>query len=86
MKETFTNSFTLMSDEELDKLASAIRAEADRRRNQRQERMWNAVKNAIKEYIAEFGEIEIDDIGETCYLDASDDYQTWGTIEKRKDW
>lgn len=87
MKETFTNSFAEMSDVELDKVSAAIRAEMARRENQKQEQMWNAVKKAIKEYIAKFGEIEIKAWGgETCYLDGNDDYQTWGTIEQRGDW
>ena len=87
MKETFINSFAEMSDADLDKMASAIRAEADRRRNLKQEQMWNVVKNAIKDYIKEFGEIEIETTdGETLYLDASDDYQNWGIIEQRGDW
>ena len=83
MKETFTNSFAEMSDAELDSMASAIRAEAYRRRNQKQEQMWNAVKDAIKNYINEFGEIEIESMSETTYLSAMDDYQTFGTIEQR---
>ena len=87
MKETFTKSFAEMSDADLDKMASAIRAEADRRRNQKQEQMWNAVKKAIKDYIKEFGEIEIETAdGETHYLDAGDDYQSCGLIEQRGDW
>lgn len=87
MKETFTNSFAEMSDAELNKLSDAIKAEMLRRHNLKQERMWNAVKKAIKDYINEFGEIEIETSdGETCYLDANDDYQTWGTIEQRGDW
>ena len=83
MKETFTNSFAEMSDAELDIMASAIRAEVDRRRNRKQEQMWNAVKDAIKNYINEFGEIEIESLSETIYLSAMDDYQTFGTIEQR---
>lgn len=86
MKETFTNSFAEMSDAELDIMASAIRAEADRRQNQKQEKMWNAVKNAIKDYINEFGEIEIESMVETVYLSAMDDYQTFGTIEQKGEW
>lgn len=83
MKETFANSFAEMSDAELDRMASAIRAEVDRRQSQKQEEMWNAVKNAIKNYINEFGEIEIESMSETIYLSAMDDYQTFGTIEQR---
>ena len=83
MKETFTNSFAEMSDADLDRMASAIRAEAYRRQNQKQEQMWNAVKDAIKNYINEFGEIEIESMSETTYLSAMDDYQTFGTIEQR---
>lgn len=83
MKETFTNSFAEMSDAELDRMASAIRAEVDRRRNRKQEQMWNAVKDAIKNYINEFGEIEIESMEETLYLSVMDDYQTFGTIEQR---
>lgn len=86
MKETFTNSFAEMSDAELDIMASAIRAEVDRRQNQKQEKMWNAVKNAIKDYINEFGEIEIESMVETVYLSAMDDYQTFGTIEQKGEW
>ncbi len=86
MKETFANSFAEMSDVELDRMASAIQAEADRRRNQKQEKMWNAVKNAIKDYINEFGEIEIESMVETVYLSAMDNYQTFGTIEQRGEW
>lgn len=87
MKETFTKAFTEMSDAELDIMATAIYAEMSRRVNQRQEQKWDAVKKAIKDYINEFGEIEIETSdGETHYLDANDDYQTWGTIEQRGDW
>lgn len=86
MKETFVNSFAGMSDAELDRMASAIRAEVDRRQSQKQEEMWNAVKNAIKNYINEFGEIEIESMGETVYLSAMDDYQTFGTIEQKGEW
>ena len=59
MKETFTNSFAEMSDVELNKMASAIRAEMERRLDQKQEQKWNAVKKAIKDYINEFGSIEL---------------------------
>ena len=84
MKETFTNSFTEMSDAELDKMATAIRAEMTRRLNQRQEQKWNAVKKAIKDYINEFGIIEVDtEDGETYYLEANDDYQSLGIIEQK---
>ena len=87
MKETFTNSFAEMSDVELNKMASAIRAEMERRLDQKQEQKWNAVKKAIKDYINEFGSIEIETSdGETVYLDANDDYQTWGTIEQKGNW
>jgi len=87
MKETFTNSFAEMSDVELNKMASAIRAEMERRLNQKQEQKWNAVKNAIKDYIKEFGgiEFEIAD-GETFYLDENDDYQVWGSIRQIGEW
>lgn len=87
MKETFTNSFAEMTDAELNKLSDAIKAEMLRRHNLKQERMWNAVKNAIKDYIKEFGgiEFEIAD-GETFYLDENDDYQVWGSIRQIGEW
>lgn len=85
MKETFTNSFAEMSDVELNRLSDAVRAERERRLNQKQEQMWNAVKKAVKDYINEFGEIDIETLdGETYYLSSTDDYQTWGTIEQRR--
>ena len=84
MREIVINyNLAEMSNEEVSKLLVEVQAEEDRRRNQKQEQMWNAVKDAIKNYINEFGEIEIESMGETIYLSAMDDYQTFGTIEQK---
>ena len=84
MKETFTNSFAEMSDVELNKLSDAVQVEKLRRLNLKQEQMWNAVKKAVKDYINEFGIIEVETAdGETYYLEANDDYQSLGIIEQK---
>ena len=84
MREIVINyNLAEMSDEEVSKLLVEVQAEVDRRRNQKQEQMWNTVKDAIKNYINEFGEIEIESMGETTYLSMMDDYQTFGTIEQK---
>ena len=87
MREIVINyNLAEMSDEEVSKLLVEVQAEATQRERKKQERMWNAVKTAIKEYINEFGEIEVESMDRNYYLSALDDYDTFGTITEKGSW
>lgn len=71
------------SSEDLSEAQRTIGAILETRRNKAKEEAWNKLRNAIKDYIATFGDIEIydsdDDI--TLYLTALEDYSTNGEIK-----
>lgn len=71
------------SSEDLSEAQRTIGAILETRRNKAKEEAWNKLRNAIKDYIATFGYIEIydsdDDI--TLYLTALEDYSTNGEIK-----
>ena len=76
-----------MSDVEIAEHLEAFKAEKNRRFNARKENAWRAVRKVVKDYVAEFGEINVCDKHEGWNVDITGDadydcigeIKTWGS-------
>lgn len=68
------------TDEALQDFLNAVAKEQRRRRAKQEETSWNRVRQAIADYIENFGEIEFYDDGSILYLDQDRDLSTIGEI------
>lgn len=62
--------FSYMTDEELDELISRIKEAKERRSESRKTDLWNNVRQAVNNYIMDFGMIELFTEDHSFMLDA----------------
>lgn len=77
--------FKKMTDDELREINSTAIQIRENRDNQKREKAWLAVRNAIVDYCKEYGYINFYDYeGHEHYtIDLSDDFSTIGTIREK---
>ena len=84
-KDLLTRSIEEISAKELSQLQSIISDELEHRRSRAKEAAWNKLVDAIKDYFATFGSIEINTDGDTLYLNSLDDFSSIGKIQIKFD-
>lgn len=62
---------SIMSNEELSKIVAEAKAELEQRQYIEEERAWSKVREAIANYIEQYGAISICDSCNTFYLEAN---------------
>lgn len=79
------NIFKDMTDDELCKIKDTASQIMENRDNQKREKAWLAVRNAIADYCKEYGYINFYDYEghEHFTIDLSDDFSTMGTIREK---
>ena len=80
-KDLLTRSVEEISAEELSDLQLVITNELDHRRSRAKETAWNKLVDAIKDYTATFGGIEVTGEYENFCIDSLDDFSSIGSIE-----
>lgn len=73
------------SSEDLSEAQRTISTILETRRNKAKEEAWRKLTNAIKDYAAIFGSIEITTDGYTFCMDSLDDYSSIGEIHIKFD-
>ena len=73
------------SSEDLSEAQRTISTILETRRNKAKEEAWRKLTNAIKDYAATFGSIEITTDGDTFYMSSIDDYSSIGEIQIKFD-
>ena len=73
------------SSEDLSEAQRTISAILETRRNKVKEEAWRKLTNAIKDYAATFGDIEVDTDGDIFYMSSIDDYSSIGEIQIKFD-
>ena len=68
------------SSEDLSEAQRTISDILETRRNKVKEEAWRKLTNAIKDYAATFGDIEVDTDGDIFYMNNIDDYSSIGEI------
>ena len=68
------------SSEDLSEAQRTISDILETRRNKVKEEAWRKLTNAIKDYAATFGDIEVDTDGDIFYMSSIDDYSSIGEI------
>lgn len=79
-KDLLTCSIKEISAEGLSQLQSAISDELERRRSRAKEAAWYKLIDAIKDYSATFGGIEVFTDDDTFCMNGLDDYSSIGEI------
>lgn len=75
------SSLSKMSDDELLKIDSSISKILEKRNNQKKEKAWLAVRDAIFDYCENYGSIKI--FGDYAFsIDSTDDFSTIGAIKE----
>ena len=80
-KDLLTRSIEEISATQLSQLHSAIIDELDKRKFRAKEAAWNKLVDAIKDYSATFGNIEVITDDDTFYMSSLDDFSSIGEIE-----
>ena len=80
-KDLLTRSIKEISAEELSQLQSAIYNELEHRRFRAKEAAWNKLVDAIKDYTATFGSIDVITGDGTFYMSSIDDFSSIGEIQ-----
>ena len=80
MNKELTRVITESSSEELYEAQRMIAHVLDERRNKAREDAWNKVVNSIKDYVFNFGSIEVETDDDTFYLTECDCYAEDGRI------
>lgn len=73
------------SSEDLSEAQRTISDILETRRNKVKEEAWRKLTNAIKDYAATFGDIEVDTDGDIFYMSSTDDYSSIGEIHIKFD-
>ena len=73
------------SSEDLGEAQRTISDILETRRNKVKEEAWRKLTNAIKDYAATFGDIEVDTDGDIFYMSSIDDYSSIGEIHIKFD-
>ena len=73
------------SSEDLSEAQRTISDILETRRNKVKEEAWRKLTNAIKDYTATFGDIEVDTDGDIFYMSSIDDYSSIGEIHIKFD-
>ena len=73
------------SSEDLSEAHRTISDILETRRNKVKEEAWRKLTNAIKDYAATFGDIEVDTDGDIFYMSSIDDYSSIGEIHIKFD-
>lgn len=73
------------SSEDLSEAQRTISTILETRRNKAKEEAWWKLTNAIKDYAATFGSIEVTTDGDIFYMDSTDDYSSIGEIQIKFD-
>ena len=73
------------SSEDLSEAQRTISDILETRRNKVKEEAWRKLTNAIKDYAATFGDIEVDTDGDIFYMSSIDDYSSIGEIHVKFD-
>ena len=73
------------SSEDLSEAQRTISDILETRRNKVKEEAWRKLTNAIKDYAATFGDIEVDTDGDIFYMSSIDDYSSIGEIHIKFD-
>ena len=73
------------SSEDLSEAQRTISDILETRRNKVKEEAWRKLTNAIKDYAATFGDIEVDTDGDIFYMSSLDDYSSIGEIHIKFD-
>ena len=73
------------SSEDLSEAQRTISDILETRRNKVKEEAWRKLTNAIKDYAATFGDIEVDTDGDIFYISSIDDYSSIGEIHIKFD-
>ena len=73
------------SSEDLSEAQRTISDILETRRNKINEEAWRKLTNAIKEYAATFGDVEVDTDGDIFYMSSIDDYSSIGEIHIKFD-
>ena len=68
------------SSEDLSEAQRTISTLLETRKNKAKEEAWRKLTNAIKDYIATFGSIEVNAYYETFQISSIDDYSSIGEI------
>ena len=80
MNEELARIIEQSSSEDLNEAQRTISTILETRRNKAKEEAWRKLTNAIKDYAAIFGSIEITIDGDTFYMNSLDDYSSIGEI------
>lgn len=81
MEEILSKRIEDCSIEELSALQSKIFKEIERKKVFEEEKCWRKVIDALKEYTEIYGPIEVEDCGDTLYIEANASYDEMGRIE-----
>ena len=73
------------SSEDLSEAQRTISDILETRRNKVKEEAWRKLTNAIKDYAATFGDIEVDTDSDIFYMSSIDDYSSIGEIHVKFD-
>ena len=73
------------SSEDLSEAQRTISDILETRRNKVKEEAWRKLTNAIKDYAATFGDVEVDTDGDIFYMSSIDDYSSIGEIHIKFD-
>lgn len=85
MNEELARIIEQSSSEDLREVQYLINTLLETRRNKAKEEAWRKLTNAIKDYTATFGSIEITSDGDTFYMSSIDDYSSIGEIHIKFD-
>ena len=85
MNKELTRILKQSSSEDLSEAQRTISDILETRRNKVKEEAWRKLTNAIKDYAATFGDIEVDTDGDIFYMSSIDDYSSIGEIHIKFD-
>ena len=80
MNEELARIIEQSSSEDLSEAQRTISTILETRRNKVKEEAWRKLTNAIKDYAAAFGGIEVNTYYETFQISSTDDYSSIGEI------
>ena len=85
MNKELTRILKQSSSEDLSEAQRTISDILETRRNKVKEEAWRKLTNAIKDYAATFGDVEVDTDGDIFYMSSIDDYSSIGEIHIKFD-
>ena len=85
MNEELARIIEQSSSEDLREVQYLINTLLETRRNKAEEEAWRKLTNAIKDYTATFGDIEVNSFYDTFQISSTDDYSSIGEIHIKFD-